>query len=501
MSLNLIADAWIPVRTLSGGRRTIAPWEMADPEVARPDWPRADLDLGCHELLIGLVHLADPPEDAEEWEDRRSPDPDRLRDRLAPLAPAFELLGDGPRFMQEAGLDGEPGPLDMLFIDSAGASTAENNADLMVRRDRYGAADPALVAMALHTFQNHAPSGGAGNRTSMRGGGPLVTLIDPGRGPAGDPSRSLWNRVWANAPCGAPQGADGLPWMRPPRLSKAEGSETTPEQGHPAEAFFGMPRRLRLTTNDAGRITGVVQKPRGTNYAGWVHPLSPYYRMKAGAELLPRHPRAGRFGYRQWQGVTIPSRDGDLARRARCVDDWEGRVRGEPARVLVAGWSMDKMKPRDFLWSEEPHLSLTEEAAERLRGLVAAADKARAVLRAALTPVTAEGEAREAVLEDLYARTEAAFLDHARALSGAAPDVEAIAQSWLSALRDAAGKLFDDRALPGLDAAADARTRAVVEARRNLLAAFAGRTKTGREMFGALRLDAPKARRKKEATA
>ena len=111
----------------------------------------------------------------------------------------------------------------------------------------------------------------------------------------------------------------------------------------------------------------------------------------------------------------------------------------------------------------------------------------------------AEGEAREALLEELYAVTEGAFLVHAQSLSGAG-DPRIVSRSWLADLRHAARDLFDARALPGLDAMIDARTREIVEARRNLLAAFAGRTKTGRDMFLALRLEAPAPRPKKKET-
>lgn len=111
MPLNLISDPWIPVIDMSGARRIIAPWQMADAMIFRPDWPRADLNIAYIELLIGLVALADPPAHAEDWEDRQTPDPARLRERLAPFAPAFDLLGKGPRFMQELGRligDGAP---------------------------------------------------------------------------------------------------------------------------------------------------------------------------------------------------------------------------------------------------------------------------------------------------------------------------------------------------------------------------------------------------------
>ena len=243
MPLNLISDAWIPVRMKDGARRVIAPHQMADPAIAAPDWPRADLNLACYELLIGLVFMAAPPADIDAWEDAR-PDAARLAAQLAPFAPAFELLGDGPRFLQDQEqLTGEPSGPDLLFIDSAGGNTARNNADLMVHRDRYAALDLPLAAMALYAFQQFAPSGGAGNRTSMRGGGPLVTLADPGTG--------LWDLVWANVPFGRPAAMGDLPWMRATRTSEA-GQAAGPGQSQPVEAFFGMPRRLR----PAGRGTG-----------------------------------------------------------------------------------------------------------------------------------------------------------------------------------------------------------------------------------------------------
>ncbi|MCX7645899.1 MAG: type I-E CRISPR-associated protein Cse1/CasA, partial [Rhodobacteraceae bacterium] len=364
--LNLISDAWIPVRRKDGSRVVIAPWQMADESLAFPDWPRPDLNIACLELLIGLVFIADPPRHAEDWQDRQTPDPDRLRERLAPFAPAFELMGDGPRFCQdrEAFEGSEANEPEMLFIDSAGGQTVRNNADVMVKRGRYGVLDPAMAAMALYTLQAHAPSGGKGNRTSMRGGGPMVTLVDPGCG--------LWPLIWANVPDGAPAGADVLPWMRRTRTSE-QGEQVFPQDAHPAEAFFGLPRRLRLVGKD-GRITGVAQKPYGTNYAGWEHPLTPHYRQKPGAELLPLHPRAGTFGYRNWLGVALPAPGAqDTARRARVADLWHDRSRWRRADLIVAGWAMDNMKPRDFTFSRAPLLDLPDETAERVEGFVRAA--------------------------------------------------------------------------------------------------------------------------------
>lgn len=483
MPLNLISDPWIPVLDDSGQRRVVTPWQIADPSLLRPDWPRADLNIACLELLIGLVFLADPPEDVEDWQDRRAPDADRLRGKLAALAPAFNLTGEGPLFLQDfVALQDAPSPPDMLFIDSAGANTAKNNADLMVRRGRYATLDLPLAAMALYTFQAHAPSGGAGNRTSMRGGGPLVTLVDPEQG--------LWALIWANVPDGKPQGVAALPWMRPTKVSDA-GVQVFPPPGHglAAEAFFGMPRRLRLVV--AGDVvTGVIQRPWGTNYAGWEHPLTPYYRQKAGAEPLPMHPRAGRFGYRHWLGILAEAPDTDLRQRARVLR--LRHARGGGGSVIVAGWAMDNMKPRDFIQSVQPFISLEPEVEAMLAGLIEAAEQAGLALRMALEPLLGDSEAREAEREAFYTDTEAAFQDCLKALqAGVAP--ADVAAKWLAALRKVALDRFEARALPGLDQHETDQIQRIVTAQRQLRGAFAGNGKYGREMFGKLGMQpAPK---------
>jgi len=488
--LNLIADSWIPVLAKNGERRVIAPWQMADASLLRPDWPRADLNIACYELLIGLVFLADPPEDAEDWDARQAPDPDRLRARLAPLAEAFNLTGNSPLFLQDFDeLEGEPNPPDMLFIDSAGANTAKNNADLMVRRGRYGALDLPLAAMALYGFQAHAPSGGAGNRTSMRGGGPMLTLVDPGAG--------LWPLVWANVPDGEPaEELKILPWMRQTIASVGD-ARVWSRQAHPAEAFFGQPRRLRLVA-EGEWVTGVIQRPYGANYAGWVHPLSPYYRMKEGAELLPQHPRAGLFGYRHWLGVAAAMRDNaGLKQRAEMVDAWPARSNHAKANIIVAGWAMDNMKPRDFTWSLAPLIDLDGKPALLLSGMVEAAELFALSLRRALGPVLAEGEAREALREAFYAKTQSAFEARLAELTAGGPPEE-VARRWLADMRKVALGLFESRALPGLDQRETDQQKAVVDAHRFLCADFAGKSKQGAQAWGMLELTPPVSEKKEK---
>lgn len=499
MSLNLIEDPWIAVRRLDGSRCRIAPWQMADPDVAAPDWSRPDFDIACHEFLIGLVYLADPPADATDWKHRAAPDPERLRDKLAPFAPAFELLGAGPRFLQDFdSLEGGPRPVDMLFIDSAGDSTTAKNSDLMVHRDRYGALDLPTAAMALYTLQDFAPAGGSGIRTSMRGGGPLVTLVDPREG-----AGALWPLIWANVPYGRPGRIEDLPWMRPTRVSDKNQQTLPPENAvFGVEAFFGQPRRLRLVAEagpDGETVTGVIQRPSGTNYALWKHPLSPYYRMKPGTEWLPRHPRAGRFGYRNWLGIVAEQREGDMSERALCLRDWNGRRGG--GSVIVAGWAMDNMKPRDFTLSAQPVLDLTDDGWLCLAGLVEAAEAAGVALRGALEPVLAEGEAREAEREVFFTATEPAFLAHLEVVrAGGNP-----AEAWLAALKEQAMGQFAELAFDEIERREIVEMQRIFTAWKFLGLAFAGYGRQGKAIFDALDLPLPEKKKgpenKKETAA
>lgn len=481
MTLNLIEDPWIAVRLRDGSRCAIAPWEMTRPDVVAPDWSRPDFDIACLELLIGLVYLADPPADVADWKRRTAPDPARLRERLAAFAPAFNLLGEGPRFLQDfAVLEGEKNPVDMLFIDSAGAKTAQNNADVMVHRGRYEMLELPRAAMALYTFQAFAPSGGAGNRTSMRGGGPLVTLVDP-RGGQG----CLWDLIWANVPCGPPGRAEDLPWMRPTRVSDTGQQALPPEDAlFGPEAFFGQPRRLRLVA-EGGRVTGVIQRPWGTNYALWKHPLSPYYRMKPGTEWLPKHPRAGRFGYRNWLGILAEQPGSELSELALCLRNWNTRRGG--GSVIVAGWAMDNMKPRDFTLSVQPMLDLSDDGWASLAGLIEAAGAAAVALRGALEPVLAVGEAREAERETFFAETEARFLAHLGTIkAGGNP-----AAAWLAELKRQAMGQFEKLAFEGIETRETDRMQRVFEAWKFLGLAFAGYGKQGKAIFDALNLPPP----------
>ena len=488
--LNLISDPWIPVLRRSG-RDTIRPDQIAEPDVLRPAWPRPDLNLACYELLIGLVYLAHPPSGSDDR--TNPPDAAMLRAAMKPLAPAFNLLGDGPRFLQDLEpLQGDGNPPEMLFIDSAGDSTARKNADLMVRRGRYEALPLPLAAMALYTLQAFAPAGGAGNRTSMRGGGPMVTLVKPAE-------EGLGRLVWANVPRGEPlrpDALDALPWMRPTETSKPVGKKsrvTIPASDSPSkpdpEVFFGQPRRLRLVARE-GAVTHVVQKPWGPNYSGWRHPLTPYYKKEA--DLLPCHPKPGSFGYRNWRGVILQSESGirpwTLLQHLRDIE-------GARCSLIVAGWAMDNMKPLDFLWSEQPVFPLSEEDERHATASVEAAEWASIALAACVSDGVGDGNAKsgagQRAREAFFTLTQGLFEGMLESMSAGSPFV---AGEWIEALKNAALPIFDKEVIPGLSDLGETRREEAVRARSKLIAAFKGRSPFGKKIFDPLGLEIPSRR-------
>ena len=484
MPLNLVTDAWIPV-IRDGSVVTMRPHEIAVKGVERLNWPRDDLNLACLELLIGLVYLADPPRDDGDWRNRYdAPHAERLRGALECFGPHMELTGKGPRFLQdfepfETGVKSRAvSPPDMLFVDSAGAETVKNNADLTVKRNRYGSLPLPLAAMSLYTLQVFAPAGGAGNRTSMRGGGPMVTLVKPLDAGA----YALWRTVWCNVPEGQPlaarDAAQALPWLRPTRTSR-NGQIVTPDMSHDGEAFFGMPRRLRLVfENDT--VTGVVQRRYGTNYAGWVHPLSPYYCRNAGGKALPVRAKPGKVRYRNWLGLAFGRAD-DVQRVARTVRRYQELADAPDAEVCAGGWAMSNMMPLDFGLHAYPAFRLDEAMEDRVGGLVEVANLASGAVYGLLkTAVALQGSAADVVRETFFSDTEPEFVNAVRCIAeGRGQDVE---DAWMKVMRSKGLAVFDRYALSGLSSRSVSGIESVVAARRILLSVLAKRAGVRRRL-------------------
>jgi CRISPR system Cascade subunit CasA len=538
--LNLLTDCWLPVIRRHTGRCVIRPGQIVECPSENPviaiDWPRPDFRIATLEFLIGLLATAFPPEDGDAWRDfwYAPPEAAELDAAFAPFAHVFALDGDGPRFLQDLeDLQSGAEPIERLLIEAPGESTNSKNTDLMVHRDRVISLGRAAAAMALYTFQSWAPAGGAGNRTGLRGGGPLVTLVVPG------PAPTLWQTLWANVPQGekAPTGDEFplvFPWLAPTVTSEG-GTVVTPQSAHPMQGWWGMPRRIRLDfvthpTPQPCDVTGEMdsvqavswrQRPRGANYAAWgrIHPLTPFYQQKPKLEWLPVHPQPGGIGYHHWLGLVLASRDRTRL-PAVTVSQWHDdrglNVEKLRARLVAAGYDMDNMKARGFVESEMPLPSARDPAGQdRLdnlaKQLVESADQVASLLRSAVrnalfspgATVKLDAALLNAMRERLWAETETRFfatLETAAQGTGEAAEDERI--RWRDHLRAVALALFDEAAPLSADSGGSAVPR-ISKARRLLGVALAGYGPAGAALFETLQLPAvqPKGPQKKRSAA
>lgn len=385
--MNLLEELWIPIRRRTGQVDWIAPHKITEPDIVAFAANRADFNGALAQMVIGLLQTTTPVDDEGDWESLLDTPPtaEALQKWFAPIAEAFVLDGDGARFMQDISLTSAEGAectLDALLIDAAGGSAIDKNTDHFVKRDTIKAMCPHCLATALFTLQTNAPAGGAGHRTSLRGGGPLTTLL------VATPSRSLWQDLWLNVkPQRAflQQGGDvqktakhfTFPWLAEISKIQPAGGETQPLQVHPHHVFWAMPRRIRVDFADAqtGRcdvckrdsaqlLHRYVTKPQGLNYKGvWRHPFSPYYEIKE--DWLPVHPQPGGFSYKNWLAWVLGVKQGKKSVQAAGIVDYFLQERKKyqksgQLRLWVFGYDMDNMKPRCWYETTFPLYGLAE---------------------------------------------------------------------------------------------------------------------------------------------
>lgn len=475
MSYNLIDERWIPVRRASGARDWIAPWQLSersDPVIALAS-PRPDFDGALVQFLIGLVQTTAAPETKRAWEDTydRPPDPKVLQAAFATVRDAFELLGDGPRFMQDLTLSDPDAtvPIERLLIDAPGEQALERNTDHFVKRDSTGAMGYPAAAMAVLCLQLNAPSGGRGYRTSLRGGGPLTTILL-----GEDLFRTAWLNVLRRDLFEAGRGRADLrggagvfPWMAATRTS--EKSQTiTPDDMHPAQHFWAMPRRVRLVSGGApGRcdITGMEGVPvirsfqqvwYGGNYKGpFLHPLTPYTRLPGGEPPNPRKGQAEGLPYRDWPVVVTGFGDRDPASVVVAYGQ-DGRFLKQAAcRIHAFGFDMDNAKAVSWNDATVPLLWVSEnyqvEFSELATQLVSASEEVRkttiskvkdALLR---RPGDRKGDLGY-LSRELWSATESGFyaaLEQARDLLEAGKELASVREGWLELLHQAALRVFE----------------------------------------------------------
>ncbi|AYL07663.1 type I-E CRISPR-associated protein Cse1/CasA [Enterobacter kobei] len=409
MVWSLLSTKWLPVRFKDGSTGKFAPADLADENVIDIAATRPDLQGAAWQFLLGLLQSSLAPNNRESWEDiwEEGLKPEALQKAFAPLEAAFQFGSESPSFMQDFdALDGEKIAIASLLPEIPGAQTLRLNKDLFIKRNVTRRFCPHCAALALFSLQLNAPSGGKGYRTGLRGGGPLTTLIEL-QSYRGERQTPLWRKLWLNV---MPQLESGLPlptqyddaifpWLAPTRTSERASALVTEDRANKLQAYWGMPRRIRLdfsavqsgycdlclAPNDE-LLHSMTVKNYGVNYAGWVHPLTPYrLALKGDAEKYSVKPQPGGLIWRDWLGLSQ-----HIAGESN--NEFPAQVVSlfplyRPAHAVTGMWGFgfdfDNMKARCWYEHHLP-LLLNAEIKPHLRQAVQTASRILNLLRSAL---------------------------------------------------------------------------------------------------------------------
>ncbi|MFN3881650.1 MAG: type I-E CRISPR-associated protein Cse1/CasA [Nitrincola lacisaponensis] len=491
--MNLLFDAWLPVRYSDGGRHIVSFDKLRDADILDFDFPRADFQGAAYQFAIGVLQTLLAPEDEDAWGDYydQPPTSEELLSQLEKARHAFNMFtdaSDSPLFMQDFDLlaEVEASPFSGLLIEAPGGNTLKHNTDHFIKRGLCDTASLPMAAIALFTLQINAPSGGQGHRTGLRGGGPLTTLVLPN-----EASASLWQKLWLNVlsrelfTYDDPDlhSATVFPWLAPTRQSKGNGTEVYAKDVHPLHMYWAMPRRIRLVVEQGQATCDLSGLPcdvfvreyrtqnYGYNYSGeWWHPLTHYRKnpKKPDEDNLSTKGQPGGITYKQWHSLSF-------------LDPVEGSI---PARVVSAygeerydliqgpqyqrlwsfGYDMDNMKARGWYSTELPLFVLPQRKRDQLLKHIKTAQQlaseslwmCRTEIKSAWfeKPGDAKGDFSFIDLQ-FWQRTESAFFETVSVLLAAEdsdiPLTPAQAQRWLLALRGTALDLFDELVLSAAD--------------------------------------------------
>ncbi|AMK76346.1 MULTISPECIES: type I-E CRISPR-associated protein Cse1/CasA [Methylomonas] len=506
--MNLITDRWLPVIRQNSQNDWIAPWQIAEAEkpVIEINAPRPDFQGALYQLLIGLLQTGFAPDDEDHWLEywEEAPDSAELQARFAELAPAFELISHGgPAFLQDFDLpDGEAKSIAALLIEAPGGKTLKDNLDHFVKRGSANQLCPSCAATALFTLQTNAPSGGVGHRVGLRGGGPLTTLVVPKA-----PQTTLWQKLWLNVlnhedlqPV-EKLDVSILPWLGKTRTSE-KGQFTTPADVHLLQAYWGMPRRIRLAETSGPGICDLCgrhaeslfreyrTKNYGTNYDGpWRHPLTPYRLDPKNPNGLSLKGQQGGLGYRHWLGLALQDdSNGDKAAQiVRQYNQERGRKLADRGRVALwcFGYDMDNMKARCWYEARFPVFYLSAQQQNDLiawaRELIDAARETVKILRSEVKaawfrrPEDAKGDMSQ-IDSQFWQASEAEFFRLLERLATVAGDggmaPAEIYADWLNVLVAKMIQVFEVATLTASPEELDLKR--IVNAKKSMLSRFHG---------------------------
>lgn len=384
--MNIINQPWLPFRFRDGEIKTLPISAISHPDIIDFSLNRADFKGAAYQFAIGLLQTIFAPEDEDEWEEyfETPPSSKKLQSAFDKVAHAFNIMGDGPLFMQDfSTLEEQKNiPIAQLLIDAPGENGIKQNTDHFIKQGIADVMSLEMAVLALFTLQINAPSGGKGHLVSLRGGGPLTTLVYPA-----EENSTLWQKLWLNVinrefwEYDEPNFDDGsvFPWLIPLNLKEGKGEKVSPDDVHPLYMYWAMPRRIRLKVENKSvtcqisdmksnfSVRYYVTKNYGLDYQeGWLHPLTPYYWDPKKPEMFPNSikGRQGGIHYNLWDRLFLSSNENGQ-KSATVVSHYLKLYQllefTRKPRLLIFGYDMDNMKPRGWYNLEMPIFHVKDE--------------------------------------------------------------------------------------------------------------------------------------------
>lgn len=486
--MNLLKDKWLPVVRRSGAREVVRVADIVDgidsDPIVRVDACRPEFDACVTQFLIGVISTLQLNEDLwMEW-CSAPPDAAHLAAELDSIAYAFEMEGDGPRFMQAhpatAKAAGKATKIGNALIGGANNSSAQIGADFYVM-------EPAKIsrstaAMILITHSTTGYSKGGGFLGGLRGNSPVSVVALSANG-------TLWHDCLLNAEI-EDVGVEhdirsAFPWMNPEPTRPV-----TPAEVHPLHVLWPMARRVRLIFGEAGvcdmtgeyddvTVTGFTEPRGGIAYkGGWRHPLTPaVLTKKDGMRPLQMRPGAS-FGWDVWPDLSYGGRGGDKAPAVKRIELSHARRQAFSGVLWAHGFANDQAKVCSWMEAKMPLYDIDGRMEAIMRAIVDATRKVSSMVYGCASTATCvkragrkEGAVMSAKLGDasLWARTEGDFIDLFQRItmaSSCGDDISSMTEGWIGVLSRHALALFDD--LVDYRNAIKAETREMVKARQRL---------------------------------
>jgi CRISPR system Cascade subunit CasA len=396
--LNILFDAWLPVEAADGSLSIVAPVDIPGSAAVRVAHARADYSALATELLIDIFQTVCAPRSNDERIEYTECGKLPVLAQFENLRAAFEVAGDGARFMQAAKADPEAAAsVSALFFEAPGGNTLKLNKDVFVSRDAASSLCLRCAPVALYLVQSHARMGGQGYLVGPRATSAMAAIVE---------APTLWETIclnlisteWFDAQTGVehPEELSSFPWMNP-KVRLDEKREL------PISAFgrFGVlwwtPLNVRLdvSANTHGEVcaacgqvhdehvsTVTWKATKAKLVAGVQHPRTGWNPKGNGGEGRAIEIPDEGWTFQNWLALTVGA-DVKYSLRAWQQLNWRQVDR---VSLRVFGFSMNMNSP--VAWvdvsapvfvpaSEEARIALTESATTLVGAAVSAVQALR----------------------------------------------------------------------------------------------------------------------------